>query len=134
MPMTRQVKLLIFCAALSLSTAAFAQLPSNRVRPAVMYYAGDTVRSPRLGLQSRIPEGWSGVLPRDTEVFLLMPVTNIVGEIFVVMNENIDIDALSKRWKTGMELSPGLTLLPEGDIITRGEGTIAAVGKLGGSN
>jgi len=116
------------------SLAAFAQLPSNRVKPATMYHAGDTVRSPRLGLQTRIPPGWSGVLPRDTEVFLLLPESNTVGEIYVVVNEHIDLERQKKRWQAGTELSPGLTLQPQSEITTRGTDVISAVGKITGAN
>jgi hypothetical protein len=120
--------------AMILSETLYAQLPSNRIRPAEMYHAGDTVRSPRLGVQSKIPDGWAGVLPRDTEVFLLMPQDNTIGEIYVMVNEKLDLAAQTKRWKTGVELSNGLVLKPEGDIIARGSDVIAAVGTVAGAN
>lgn len=118
---------------ISLIAPAQQQLPSNRVKPATMYHGGDTVRSPRLGLQTRIPQGWSGVLPRDTEVFLLMPESNTVGEIYVVVNEKMDLEKQKKRWQAGTELSPGLTLHPQ-EITNRGTDVISAVGKITGAN
>jgi hypothetical protein len=117
-----------------MSLVALAQLPSNRVKPATMYHGGDTVRSPRLGLQTRIPQGWSGVLPRDTEVFLLMPESNTVGEIYVVVNERMDLEKQKKRWQAGTELSPGITLQPQSEITTRGTDVLSAVGKIAGAN
>lgn len=111
-----------------------AQLPSNRIKPAVMYYAGDTVRSLRLGIQTRIPQGWAGVLPRDTEVFLLMPQDNTIGEIYAVVNEKMDLKGQAQRWTAGMELDNGLTLQPEGEITARGSDVISAVGKIAGAN
>src|SRR5882672_9906759 len=132
--MNQRLKYSLACMGLFMSLAAFAQLPSNRVKPATMYHAGDTVRSPRLGLQTRIPQGWSGVLPRDTEVFLLMPESNTVGEIYVVVNEKMDLEKQKKRWQAGTELSPGLILQPQSEVTTRGTGILSAVGKIAGAN
>ena len=128
------MKYLIISAALTLSLACQAQLPSNRLKPGTMYHAGDTVRSSRLGLLTRIPEGWDGVLPRDTEVFLLLPTNNSIGEIYVVVNDKLDLQGQAKRWKDGMDLSGGLRLQPEGEITKRGTDVICAVGKMAGNN
>lgn len=120
---------------LFMSLVALAQeLPSNRIKPATLYHAGDTVRSPRLGVQTQIPQGWSGVLPRDTEVFLLMPESNTVGEIYVVVNEKMDLEKQRKRWEAGTELSPGLILQPQGAITPRGADVLSVVGKVTGAN
>ena len=110
-----------------------AQLPSNRVKPAVMYQPGDTVRSPRLGLTAIIPDGWQGVLPRETEVFLLMPVENISAEIYVGLNEKLNLQGQKARWMKGMEMSAGIRLMV-GEIATRGSDVISATGVLQGSN
>ncbi|HEY5748782.1 MAG TPA: hypothetical protein VIU12_22085 [Chryseolinea sp.] len=132
--MNHRLKYLLTCTALFVSLAAFAQLPSNRIKPATMYHAGDTVRSPRLGVVTQIPQGWSGVLPRDTEVFLLMPESNTVGEIYVVVNEKMDMERQKKRWEAGTELSPGITLQPQSAITARGTDVISATGKITGAN
>jgi hypothetical protein len=102
------------------------QLPTNRVRPGTMYHEGDTVHSPRLGLNTIIPSGWEGVLPRESEVFLLMSNT-LNGEIYAVVNEGIDKAGQVKRWMNGMEVSEGLRLLPDGDITNRGDAICANV-------
>ena len=98
-----------------------------------MYYAGDTVKSPRLGLRAQIPAGWEGVLPRDTEVFLLMAVDNSIAEIYVVVNENMDLAGQQKRWEAGMDLSYTLKLELSGEITSRGKDVICADGRLGGA-
>ena len=130
--MKRQIYWII-CLGLYIPAILHAQLPSNRIKPAVMYHAGDTVRSPRLGVQALIPEGWAGVLPRDTEVFLMMPQDNTIGEIYVVVNEKMDLQGQMKRWQAGMELSEGLILEPDGEITKRGPEVISAVGKATGA-
>src|SRR3954463_13282350 len=110
---------------------AYAQFPSNRVRPGTMYHEGDTVRSPRLGLEATIPPGWEGVMPQESEIFLLVSNT-LNGEIYAVANEGIDQAGQIKRWKEGMELSEGLHLVPDGEIIKRGD-VLCANGKVAGN-
>ena len=132
--MNQRSKYPLVIVALLLSSPLFAQLPTNRIKPAVMYHAGDTVHSPRLGVQSKVPQGWAGVLPRDTEVFLMTPQNNTVGEIYVVVNDKMDMQRQADLWKTGFELSPGLTLAPEGQIIKRGSDIIGTAVKLAGAN
>jgi hypothetical protein len=118
---------------ISINSFPQSELPSNRLRPGTMYHPGDSVRSPRLGLSARIPEGWDGVLPRDTEVFLLMPNTNIVGEMFIVVNEKLDLAGQRKRWESGSELSPGLKLQIDGGITVRDGDILSANGKVVGA-
>ena len=124
----------ILCIVMILPAKVSAQLPSNRIQPAVMYHAGDTIRSPRLGLETRIPEGWAGVLPRDTEVFLLLPQDNTIGEIYVMLNEKTDLEGQLKRWKSGVAMSDALVLKPEGEISRRGTDVISTVAVMAGQN
>jgi hypothetical protein len=120
--------------ALFICFGSLAQLPTNRIKPATMYNAGDTIYSPRLGIRTTVPQGWQGVLPRDTEVFLLMPTENMVGEIFVVVNNGVNLLSQEERWKKGFETSPGLTLAPDGAITKRGNDVIAVTAKMVGAN
>ena len=131
--MNRQVNWIIFLGLL-LPPTLYAQLPSNRIRPAEVYQPGDTIRSPRLGVQSKLPEGWSGVLPRDTEVFLIMPQDNTIGEIYVMVNEKTDLKSQAARWEQGVALADGIVLKPEGGITQRSADVIAAVGSVAGAN
>ncbi len=96
-----------------------------------MYHQGDTVRSPRLGLEAIIPVGWEGVMPQESEVFLLMSNT-LNGEIYAVANEGVDQAGQIARWKQGMTLSDGLTLVPDGEITRRGD-VICVKGKVAGN-
>jgi len=126
------IKHCLLATTLLLSFCTYAQLPSNRIKPGTIYEAGQTVRSPRLGLTTQIPNGWSGALPRDAEVFLLLPQGMDIGEIYVVLNENINLEGQRKRWEAGMDLN-GVKLQPEGAIIMRGAATLAANAKLTGT-
>jgi len=127
---------IIYCAIVCLLVgvnSSAQDLPSNRLKPGTLYHPGDSVKSPRLGLSARIPEGWEGVLPRDTEVFLLMPNTNIVGEMFIVVNEKLDLAGQRKRWEAGAELAPGLKLQVDGGITVRDGDILSANGKAVGA-
>jgi hypothetical protein len=114
-----------------MSFSSFAQL-ENRLRPGQMYEPGKVVYAPRYGLKSKIPEGWEGTLPRETEVFLLMPISVISGEIYVWGTENDSPDQLKKRWMTGMKMGSGVTLKAAGPIGQRGQ-AITAEGELQGA-
>lgn len=106
--------ILIACIFLTLKTYG-----QERLRPAQRYEAGDEVFAPILGMKTIIPEGWVGVLPRDTEVFLLMPLSGN-GEIYVT-GDSITADIMQKRWKQGMDLGNGNTLKSDGQIDSRGD-------------
>jgi hypothetical protein len=130
--MNKSIKYWILLLVVLLSLEGTAQLPSNRIKPAVMYHSGDTIRSMRLGVTTRIPEGWSGNLPRDTEVFLLMPEIMASGEIYVVVNEKTDLQQQTRRWEQGMSLDETIKLKPDGEIKRRGENILTVNGKLVG--
>lgn len=78
-----------------------------QVRPGQLYDSGEEVYGPKLGVTTKIPEGWAGVLPMNTEVFLLMPKNNSFGQIYVMGGED-SYDALKSRWATGVELDNGI--------------------------
>jgi len=130
---TRLVRKMIFIA-LFPAVQVYAQFPSNRIRPAIMYHAGDTIRSPRMGVVAVVPEGWEGVLPRDTEIFLLMPVDNTIGEIYVALNNNIDMQGQKMLWKEGLDMGNGTKLMLDGETSMRTPDVITGMAKLSGTN
>jgi hypothetical protein len=132
---TRMYNRILYCGLVGLliTINSTAQLPSNRLKPGTMYHPGDSVHSPRLGLSARIPDGWDGVLPRDTEVFLLMPNVTMVGEMFILVNEKLDLAGQRKRWEAGSELAPGLKLQLDGGITVRDGDILSANGKVVGA-
>ena len=92
------MKTFIFVVSLvGVSTSAYSQL-ENRLRPGQMYEVGQIVYAPRFGFKSKIPQGWEGTLPREAEVFLLMPISPVPAEIFVLGNEKDSPEALKMRW------------------------------------
>ncbi|MBL0744408.1 hypothetical protein [Chryseolinea lacunae] len=94
----------------------------TRIQPGTRYDAGETVRSARYGVQSRIPLGWRGVLPRDTEVFMVLPDDPDNGQVFVFMNEKDSPATARTRFEQGINLDPNIKLAPTGNVTQRGEG------------
>lgn len=120
--MNRTFSLAFLLGILTCSQTLFAQNLKNRVQPGKMYNAGDSIYAPRYGLSAKIPQGWVGVLPRETEVFLLNSTNGAFGEIFVFGREKVDLAQLAETWKAGVDISETVRLKAtdptiEGDIL-----------------
>jgi len=87
-----------------------AQKKKSRLQPGKMYEAGETLYAPRFGFSATVPVGWEGVLPRESEVFLLTTTTATYGEIFVFGRERSDLNALKTMWTKGVDLSETIRL------------------------
>lgn len=93
-------------------------LAQKRTIPGALYQPGDSLYGPRIGVYSKMPEGWMGVLPEGTEVFLLTPTTNPIGQIYVTTSE-VSRENLVLGWSQGFELSDGLFLQVDGEVTER---------------
>jgi hypothetical protein len=79
---------------------------TKRLQPGKLYNSGEKIYAPRYGFTSVVPERWEGTLPRDMEIFLLLPDTNTFGgEIFTFASEKNNLDALRETWLKGVSLS-----------------------------
>jgi hypothetical protein len=108
---------------LSFPQILLSQSLKNRIQPGKMYNAGDSVYAPRYGFSGKIPQGWSAVLPRETEVFLLNSTSGTFAEIFVFGREKIDLAELAEIWKAGVDISETIRLRAtnptiEGDLLS----------------
>jgi hypothetical protein len=120
--MNRTFSLAFLLGILTFSQTLFAQNLKNRIQPGKMYNAGDSIYTPRYGFSGQIPQGWVGVLPRETEVFLLNSTSGTFGEIFVFGREKVDLALLAETWKTGVDVSETVRLKAtdptiEGDLL-----------------
>lgn len=120
--MNRLYALAFLLGMMTFSQVLLAQNLKNRIQPGKMYNAGDSIYTPRYGFSGQIPEGWVGVLPRETEVFLLNSTTGIFGEIFVFGREKVDLTQLAETWKAGVDISETVRLKAtdptiEGDLL-----------------
>lgn len=108
--------------------AGWAQSP-KRLQPGKVYEPGDALYAPRLGFKASVPDGWTGVLPRESEVFLLTSMTS-PAEIFVLGREGGSVEALKKLWDEGFELNDDIRLKAKGSTIVNGtlSAEVVAVG------
>ena len=70
---------------LGLSANSLAQ---QRLKPGHVYSAGDSLYGPIYGIKAVVPQGWLGILPRESQVFTLMTETGDQDNIFVFAREN----------------------------------------------
>jgi len=87
-----------------------AQNNKGRLQPGRLYEPGETLYAPRFGFIAKVPEGWEGMLPRETEVFLLMTTTSTYGEVFMFGREKGDLNSMRETWVKGFVLSETMRL------------------------
>ncbi len=92
---------------------------TQRLQPGKMYDAGETIFAQRFGFTSIVPADWSGVLPRESEVFLLTSLT-MPAEIYVFGNEQADLALMKGVWEKGVDLSADVSLSTKNAIIQDG--------------
>ena len=100
---------------LFISIATFAQ-SGKRIQPGKVYEAGEALYAPHFGFRASVPTGWSGVLPRQSEVFLLTSYTS-PAEVFVLARETASIDQLKKEWDLGFEMNNQIRLKAKGSMV-----------------
>ena len=96
-------------------------LAQSKLMPSKHYSAGDVLYGADAGIKSVVPQGWSGMLPRDREIFLLLPQDGSNGEIYITADAGIDEDQRSANWQVGLELGNGNVLKSDGKIFKRGK-------------
>lgn len=110
------------------SIAASAQ-SSKRLQPGKMYEPGEALFAPRLGFKAAVPAGWTGVLPRESEVFLLTSLTS-PAQIFVMGRTESDLNNMKTFWNQGFDMDENIRLKAKGPIIQNGtlSAEVVAVG------
>ena len=100
---------------------------AKRLQPGTLYEAGEKIYAPRYGFNGVIPEGWEGVLPRETELFLLMPNGATGGEIFTFASQEKDIPSIKANWTKGAALTESIFIRSAGEIAEEGDMIISDV-------
>jgi len=104
--------LLLLCVGLSVPSVGQKK---GRLQPGKMYEAGETLYSPKFGFTAKVPTGWEGILPRDTEVFLLTKGVELSQGIRMkAINPTIQDDLLTSE------------IIAEGDYVNKGNKGFAA--------
>ncbi len=94
-----------------------------------MYEAGEHIYGAQSGAASVVPQGWVGLLPRDSEIFLLMPTNGLNGEIYVLADSGVTEEQHKQAWLAGLELDNGNVLRSDGKIFKR-NGNLASFARL----
>jgi len=110
----------LLCITLAILSFQCVAQNKNQLQPGRMYQPGETLFAPRFGFTAKVPEGWEGVLPRESEVFLLNSTTTTYGEIFVFGHEQGDLASLQESWLKGAELSETIRIKALNPILQNG--------------
>ncbi len=86
----------------------------DRLKPGAIYEQGDEIYAPRVGYKGVIPNGWFGTLPQEEEVFLLIPVGNAEGYMFINANP-MDLKQLREEWDNALSLTDELVVTLKGE-------------------
>lgn len=98
---------------LFLAVSGICQTTKTRLQPGRLYASGEEIYAPTFGFTSKVPDGWVGALPRETEVFLLNANSGFFGEMYVFGREKIDLNRLAEEWKKGVKVTETLTLVAD---------------------
>jgi hypothetical protein len=118
--MKTYISVILLILTLGWSVQVEAQNKKNRVQPGRMYAPGDTLFAPRLGFTARVPNGWEGTLPRESEVFMLSSTSTTYGEIFIFGNPDGNLNGILEKWKNGVALTESIKLKATNPTINDG--------------
>ncbi len=92
----------------------------DRVQAAKEYLAGDEFYAPVNGIKFKMPDGWSGYIPMDTDVLSLR--LDSARELDIMVRAYEDgLDNIKARWDKGVELARGIFAQPQGEFKKVGD-------------
>lgn len=100
--------------------SAYSQ-KTERIKPGKMYEEGSEIESPRYGFKGVIPNGWVGMLPQGTEIFMLNKKNGTSGEVLLFARPDGDLSELTSNWKEGAALTDAIFLRAEGEVVEEGD-------------
>ncbi len=89
----------------------------SRLQPGRLYVGGETLYAPRLGFTAKVPEGWQGLLPQETEVFSLSSMNSFFGEMYVFGREQGDLNSMQATWAKGIDFTESIRLKAVNPVI-----------------
>ena len=113
----KNLKLLFALIATLLALQSIAQSKKSRLQPGRLYEGGETLFAPRLGFTARVPDGWQGLLPHETEVFSLSSMTSVFGEMYVFGREQGDLNSMQAAWANGIDFTESIRLKAKDPVI-----------------
>lgn len=96
-------------------------MAQSNLRPSKQYSSGEKLYGAKSGAKSIVPNGWSGMLPRDSEIFLLLPDDGSNAEIYITTSEWVSKEQRKADWIAGLELGNGKVLKSDGNVFDRGK-------------
>lgn len=87
----------------------------ERVDPGKVYKSGEVIQASLLGVSTKVPNGWVGYLPRETEIFVLTKENNEGSEVYVFGREN-SYEQIEQNWRKGLTLSPSISIVVKEEI------------------
>jgi hypothetical protein len=91
----------------------------KKIQPGKMYESGEPIFSPHYGIHGVIPGGWSGLLPQESEVFLLSSIT-YPAAVFVFASDQGNLDEMKKKWENGIDMDDHIRLKAKAAMVTDG--------------
>lgn len=97
-----------------------AQNDKMRIQPGTLYEAGEKLYAPQYGFITTVPQGWEGILPQESEIFLLTTTTSTYGEIFMFAREQDNLNARRDAWLQGVDINENMRIKAVSPKIEQG--------------
>jgi hypothetical protein len=115
------------------SVISFYSFSQQTITTGQVYNAGERIYAPRLGFNAIIPEGWMGMLPQNSSIFLLTSANGLDGQIYI-LGDTTDFEVMKRGWTIGLELEEGRVLKSDGNIKEENGSLSSNVILTGGQN
>ncbi len=90
------------------------------ITPGEVYNPGEEIYTPTLGFKAVIPQGWMGLLPQNSTIFLLSSIKGLDGSIYL-LGDTTDFETMKAGWQQGLELDEGKVLRSDGNFVMKGD-------------
>lgn len=107
---------------LSISLIFFSILGfgQKKITPGEVYNPGEEIYTPTLGFKAVVPQGWMGMLPQNSTIFLLSSLKGLGGSIYL-LGDTTNFEIMKANWSIGLELEEGRVLKSDGNFEMDGD-------------
>ncbi len=88
------------------------------ITPGEVYNPGEEIYTPTLGFKAVIPQGWMGMLPQNSTIFLLSSLKGLDGSIYL-LGDTTNFDMMKAGWIQGLKLEEGRVLKSDGNFVMK---------------
>ncbi len=88
------------------------------ITPGEVYNPGEEIYTPTLGFKAVIPQGWMGMLPQNSTIFLLSSIKGLDGSIYL-LGDTTNFEMMKAGWTQGLELEEGRVLKSDGNFVMK---------------